>query len=390
MEREIVAAVARRPGAPFSLERLVLDGPWPDEVLVRIEGAGVCHTDLVAKDTDFPPALPAVLGHEGAGVVEAVGGDVEAIRSGERVILSFASCGICRECVRGTPGYCDAAAALNYAGARLDGGRALRGPRGQVASHFFGQSCFATHAVVTPSNIVPAPDDAPLALLGPFGCSIQTGAGTVLNVFRAEEGDSILIAGAGAVGLSAVMAARLIGCGGIIVSDPLAARRAIALELGATHVVDPASERLVEAVKAVSRRGVAFALDTTGRRNVLEDCIESLGKRGVLACVGIASRENPAFEVSIDGLLGFGRRIAGVIEGDSDPTKLIPRLLAAHRAGRFPFERLIKTYPLREINEAIADQAAGRCVKPVLLTSEEAAAMSAAKAEAGAGFSPFP
>ena len=366
-QRNVIAAVAREAGKPFSIERLVLDGPNPDEVLVKIKGVGICHTDLVVKDTRFPPSLPAVLGHEGAGVVEAVGENVADISIGDRVVLTFASCGRCHCCKGGAPAYCDSAAALNYAGARRNGESALSDRESPLASHFFGQSSFATHAVVYARNIVKAPADAPLALLGPFGCSIQTGAGTVLNVLKPPADASILITGAGAVGLSAVMAAALAGCAPIIVSDPMHARRASALDFGATHIHDPNEAPLRETVKSIAPGGVNFAIDTTGRREVLETGVDALSKRGVLASVGIAPDENPRFEISINRLLSFGRRIIGVIEGDSDPKQLIPTLLDHHRAGRFPFEKMIATYPLENINDAVRDQAVGRCIKPVLL-----------------------
>ncbi len=372
-QQNVIAAVARKAKGPFSIESLILSGPSPDEVLVKIEGVGLCHTDLVVKDSAFPPALPAVLGHEGAGVVEAVGENIDDVKVGDRVILSFASCGACSACRDHTPGYCDQAAALNYAGARLNGKSALGGEQGAVASHFFGQSSFATHAVVYANNIVKAPDDAPLALLGPFGCSIQTGAGTVLNVMRPPAGAAILIAGAGAVGLSAVMAAALAGCAPIIVSDPMHERRTAAIDFGATHSHDPNEAPLREAVTSFAKGGVNFAIDTTGRREVIEAGVDALSKRGVLACLGIAPDEAPTFDVPINHLMGYGRRIVGVIEGDSDPRQLIPMLLDHYRAGRFPFDKMIKTYSLENINEAVRDQAAGRCVKPVLLPPSDLA-----------------
>ncbi len=369
-QRQITAAVAREPDGPFTIEELTLDGPAPDEVLVKITATGVCHTDLTIKETAFPPALPAVLGHEGAGVIAAVGDAAQAMRpdlaAGQPVILSFASCGRCRYCDDGEPAYCDNGPALNYAGGRANGQSALHDASGSIASHFFGQSTFASYACVYPRNIVRAPDDAPLEYLGPMGCAVQTGAGAVINALKAQEGRAMLVAGAGAVGLSAVLAAALQGCDPIIISDPLPQRRALALELGATHALDPADARLDKAVHGIIKRGVDYALDTTGRRDVLGPSVNALGKRGVLASVGIAPESTPTFEVKTTSLMAYGRRIIGVIEGDSDPQTLIPALLNHHLDGRFPFDELITFYPLEAINDAVADQAAGRCVKPVL------------------------
>lgn len=366
-ERHVTAAVARQPGKPFSIETLRLSGPAPDEVLVKIKGVGICHTDLVIRDTGLPPSLPAVLGHEGAGVVEEAGTAVTTVRKGDAVVLSFASCGACRSCGEGYPGYCDEAGALNYAGARRNGASALRDDRGPIASHFFGQSSFASYAVAYERNLVPVPESAPLPLLGPFGCGIQTGAGTVLNVFRPNAGAALLVTGGGAVGLSAVMAAQIAGCTTIVVSDPLPQRRALALELGATNVHDPGAEPLRKRIKSIVPEGIDYALDTTGRPAVMEDAFKALAKRGVLASVGIASENDPALNIPINMLMSAGKRVVGVIEGDTVPSQFIPELLKHHRAGNFPFEKMVTAYPFHAINDAVEDQISGRCVKPVLL-----------------------
>ncbi|MEM1103236.1 MAG: NAD(P)-dependent alcohol dehydrogenase [Pseudomonadota bacterium] len=370
-QRRVTAAVARNPGAPFSIEGLFLNGPAPNEVLIRIAATGLCHTDLTVKDAPIPPALPAVLGHEGAGIVEAIGPaaqeEAPELKIGDRVVLSFASCGVCPSCHASEPGYCNDGAQLNYAGRRADGECALHDGAIPIASHFFGQSSFATYACVYPRNIIPAPSHVPIELLGPFGCSILTGAGTVMKALDAQPGSSLLITGGGAVGLSAVMAGKLRDCATIIVSDPIAARRAMAKDLGATHVHNPEDGPLRDAVYGITQRGVDRALDTTGRPDVLEACANVLAKRGALASLGIASGKAQAFQVKINALMSLGRRVMGVIEGDSDPQELIPLLLEHHRRGAFPFEKLITNYPLEEINQAVADQAAGLCVKPVLV-----------------------
>jgi aryl-alcohol dehydrogenase len=321
----------------------------------------------VVKDSDLPPSLPAVLGHEGAGIVEKMGAAVTKVRQGDPVVLSFASCGACRFCGDGYPGYCDKAGQLNYAGARHNGESALRDAAGPIASHFFGQSSFATYVVADESCIVPVPAGAPLELLGPFGCSIQTGAGTVLNVFQPDDGASILVAGCGAVGLSAVMAARIAGCRVIVASDPMPERRNLALELGASHAHDPKYDSLRDVINTHAPGGVEFAFDTTGRPAVMQAAIKALAKRGVLASVGIASPEEPTLGISINGLMSGGRRIIGVIEGDSTPSEFIPELIRLHLDGNFPFEKMVSTYPFADINQAIDDQKNGRCVKPVLL-----------------------
>lgn len=368
--RSIVAAVARRPRAPFTIEDLTLSGPAPNEVLVRIAGVGICHTDLVVRDSNFPPALPAVLGHEGSGIVEETGTAVRGLKRGDRVILSYGYCGACRHCSHKHPGYCDEAGALNYSGQRESGPSALHDQSGPIAGHFFGQSSFASHVVTQPRNVTLATSSAPIAMLGPFGCSLQTGAGTVFNALDPTPGSAMLITGAGAVGLAAVMAAAATDCDPIIVSDPLPERRAIATELGATHTLDPIDGPLLQQVRDVSPHGVEQAVDTTGLSSVMRGALGALSKRGTLAAVGIAPGSDPSLEVSINHMMTSGHRIIGVVEGDGVPQEFIPRLLELHDAGRFPFEKLMTPYPFERINEAISEQAAGLCVKPVLVFND--------------------
>jgi aryl-alcohol dehydrogenase len=210
---DVTAAVVRQAGGPFVVETLTLDQLRPDEVLVKIVGTGLCHTDLVVRDQVLPTPLPAVLGHEGAGVVQAVGAQVTGLAPGDHVVLGFAACRECAQCRGGAPAYCEQFALLNFGGCRADGSTCLHDGAGQVSSHFFGQSSFATHAVVAARNVVKVDGDVPLALLGPLGCGIMTGAGTVFHALDLHEGESLLVIGGGPVGLSAVMAAKVRGLG---------------------------------------------------------------------------------------------------------------------------------------------------------------------------------
>src|SRR5580693_4370229 len=210
---DAMAAVVREKGGRFALERVCLDEPRPDEVLVRIRGVGMCHTDLVARDQYFPVPLPAVLGHEGAGVVEAVGSAVTKVAPGDHVVLSFASCGACANCRQGAYAYCDDLYGRNFSGARPDGSRTCCDADGhRIGGSFFSQSSFATRALATERNVVKIPSDVPVELMGPLGCGIQTGAGAVMNALRPKAGESIAIFGAGSVGMAAALAARVVGC----------------------------------------------------------------------------------------------------------------------------------------------------------------------------------
>lgn len=366
---EGIAAVARVPNADFSIENVTVSSPRADEVLVRIAGVGLCHTDLIFRDQFVPYPLPAVLGHEGAGTIEAIGEAVEGLAVGDKVVLGFSSCGTCPRCDEGLPSYCRTFVPLNYAGARLDdGSSALSIGQEKISSHFFGQSSFGSHAIVRQRNVVKVTEaSAPLELLGPLGCGFQTGAGGVMRSLACPAGSTIAIFGGGPVGLAAVMGAVIQGCTTIILVEPIVARRDIAQSLGATHVVDPASGDLTEAMRAILPDGLDFAFDTTGNVGVIEAGIASLGSHGAIGLVGVPKQADATVPINIAQLMTFGLRLIGIIEGDSDPQSFIPELLAHHATGRFPFDRLIRTFPLSEINTAIAAQARGECVKAVLI-----------------------
>ena len=364
---QITAAVARAPGADFTLEAVELDDPRPDEILVRIAAVGVCHTDLVAREGAMPFALPAVLGHEGAGEVEKVGAAVTKVAPGDRVAITFRSCGQCERCASGDPAYCYSMPALNYIGMRPDGSKSLRQGDQAVSSNFFGQSSFATYALAYERNVLKLPADIPFTIAAPLGCGVQTGAGGVMLALACPRGSSLLITGGGAVGLAAVMGAAIQGCGQIIVVEPHAARRALAMELGASHVIDPAaSPDLAVAVRAIAPHGVDYAFDTTGRPDTLTAIMGALAPKGVLGIVGIPPAGTP-MPGDLGTVLTFGQTVRGIIEGDSDPDAFIPVLIEHWRAGRLPLEKLVQAFPFAEVNAAIAAQHHGDCVKVVLI-----------------------
>ena len=368
---KVTAAVARAAGADFTLETVELDAPRADEILVRIAAVGVCHTDLVAREGAMPFSLPAVLGHEGAGVVERVGAGVTKVVAGDRVAITFRSCGDCARCKAGDAAYCYTMPMLNYIGMRPDGTKALSLNGEPVSSNFFGQSSLATFALAYERNVVKLPADLPFPLAAPLGCGVQTGAGGVILALGAPAGSSILITGGGAVGLSAVMGAAIQNCATIIVLEPHTPRRALALELGATHVIDPvASPDLAAAVRAIAPHGVDYAFDTTGRPEILSAVMACLAPKGVFGIVGIPPAGTP-MPGDLGSVLTFGQTVRGIIEGDSDPDGFIPEMIAHWRAGRLPLEKLVKTFPFADINSAIAAQHHGDCVKVVLTLAED-------------------
>ena len=346
----IHAALARN-GGPFRIEPVELDPPRPGELLVRIAASGICHTDL--EFTGDGRGAPLILGHEGAGIVEQVGARVRGFRPGDPVVLSYQSCGRCGACRRGEPTRCDQFWELNFEGQRADGTNAYHGARG----HFFGQSSFATHCLATPRNAVKVPKTLPLELLAPLGCGLQTGAGTILNALRVRRGSSVAVLGAGAVGLAAVMAARIAGAGVIIAVDLKRPRLRLARELGATHAL-VSSPRLVAAIRKIVPGGVDYALEITGSDDVFEAAVDSLAPRGALAMIA-----TPAAGFS---RLQPGQRMLEIIQGGCVPQRFIPRMIRYYQAGKFPFDRLIRYYPFRDINRAVAASGSARVIKPVL------------------------
>jgi aryl-alcohol dehydrogenase len=355
----IQAAVLRTKGGLLTIEPLELEGPRDDEVLVRIVATGICHTDINICDDWDGAADPVVLGHEGAGVVEQVGKSVKGVRRGDQVVLSYQSCGRCRPCRSGHPPECERFYEANFGFRRLDGSNALH--RSGVGGHFFGQSSFATHALATARNLVKIPKNLGLELLAPLGCGLQTGAGTVMNSLKVPTGASIAIFGTGAVGLAAVMAARIVGADPIIGVDINPVRLELALELGATHVIDNRHEAIASRISAITGGGVDYVLEITGNPRMHQLATAMLNPRGTVALLTGAR--------GTDSLPG-GRKTLEIIQGDAVPQRFIPKLIALYRAGQFPFDRLVKFYAFSEINQAIADAKRGETIKPVLRISQ--------------------
>jgi aryl-alcohol dehydrogenase len=361
------AAVCRGHGELFELEDLVVGDPRPDEVLVRFTAAGLCHTDLEVAAGRMPTPLPVVAGHEGAGVIEAVGPDISGLGVGDRVVASFSFCGTCRNCLSGLPAYCPSHFALNFGAQRADGSTGLCDAGGQpVRDHFFGQSSFAAYGLCRPSSLIKiAESDLPDHLLAPLGCGAITGAGAVWNVLNVAPATTVAVFGAGAVGLSAVIAAAAAGAARIIVIDVHRGRLGLASRLGATDVCDAASTDAVELIRELTGgRGVEFSVESSGVPAVMSQAVAALAPLGRAAILGVA----PGAELRTDAFtLLEGRSITGSIVGHQAPAVLIARILALHEQGRFPLEAMVATYPLEEISKAVDDVRSGTVVKAVLL-----------------------
>ncbi|MBZ8176657.1 alcohol dehydrogenase catalytic domain-containing protein [Corynebacterium poyangense] len=370
---KIDAYVVEEINATLVRETLTIDDPGPGEVLVKVVATGVCHTDLNTQSGDMPLPLPGVLGHEGSGVVEAVGAGVTEVKPGDHVIMGWPYCGTCRNCVRGEHRYCLNIGAELLAGVRLHGPDAgssayTRTDGTALSGHFFGQSSFATYSLTRANAVVKVDKDIDLVLLGPLACGITTGAGAVFNTAQPGPNESVVIIGAGAVGLAAVMAACNTPAATIIAMDLQDSRLELARELGATHTVNTREKNIVEAVAEICGGPADYVLDCTGSIKVIEQAADTVGLMGTLILVGGAPAEA---RFSLDHMRTlFGKTVVGTLGGSSNSRTLIPGLIKLYRQGRFPFDKLITTYSFDELELAIHDVHEGGTIKAVLRIDE--------------------
>jgi aryl-alcohol dehydrogenase len=360
----ITAAISRDgQGSPI-LEHADLAEPRAGEILVRLGATGICHTDVrTHKGGGWNTPKPIVLGHEGAGVVESVGEGVLHLQPGDHVVLSGSSCGLCPSCLDRHPSYCREVIPRSFGGQRMDGTSALSQDGHKLHGHFFGQSSFATFAVVEARSAVRIAKDVPFEVAAPLGCGVITGAGAVFYSFALRPGQSIVVFGAGGVGLSAIMAARLAGATQIFAVDPQPERRRLAEDLGATASFDPDAGDVASAIAAAAPEGVDCSFITTLALPIFEAAIAVLGMRG--RAIFVTSPTEP-LRLDLRTLLAGGKSLRGVIGGDADPHVAIPMMIEYWRQGRLPIDRLINCYPFERIGEAFADCGKGAVIKPVL------------------------
>jgi aryl-alcohol dehydrogenase len=356
-------ALVESPGQPFTLAEVELEGPRADEVRVRIVATGLCHSDVTIRNMLPAEMFPNVFGHEGAGVVEEVGADVSGIEVGDHVVLSLRSCRTCAQCSAGYYGFCEQGLFINYMGMRMDGSTTYTRDGAGVFGSFFGQSSFSQHAIAYADNCIVVDKGLDLARLGPYGCGFQTGVGTMLNVADPTADQSVVVFGAGSVGLAALAAGRTTGATMVAV-DPLASRREIAASYGAL-VIDPTDlgeVTVVDRVKELTGGGATYAIDTTAIPEVVKSAQHALAVRGTLIAIGLGAEE---YAIDAVDLLQNGKTVRSSLEGDADPLEFIPRMLAM--ADELDLDRLITPYPFDQINQAIEDSASGKVVKPVLV-----------------------
>ena len=347
---------------PLSLERVDVPAPRRGEVLVKIERASLCHSDLSVIDGSRIRPLPMALGHEAAGTIAEVGSGVTDVRVGDRVVLVFVpSCGECRACNHGRPALCHRGAIANAAGDLLHGDAVLRTGAGDRLNHHLGVSAFSEYAVVARESVVVVDDDVPFDVAAMFGCAALTGMGAVLNTARLGEGESVIVFGLGAVGLMAVMAAAQVPGTTVIAIDPLPEKQAIALRCGAHVAGSP--EQAAALVAEHAGDGVDVAIEAVGSGRVMEACLGLLTRGGALVSVGLP---HPDQTITVQALqfAGAGKRLLGSYMGDSVPARDIPFYLQMWRDGKLPVELLhTDTRPLADINEGLDALAEGRVVR---------------------------
>ncbi|MEJ7159890.1 NAD(P)-dependent alcohol dehydrogenase [Staphylococcus caprae] len=350
---------------PFSYQTIVLDEPNADEVLVKVIATGVCHTDSAVIGNVMPTPKPAVLGHEGAGIVEKVGEHVTHVKEGDHVVLGFTYCGECKNCLDGNAGACENFVALNLLGRNQKNETPLHTEDGEDISQFFGQSSFSNYVTANEKNIVKVDDEVDLRYLGPLGCGFMTGSGAVFNSLQPKPGSSFIVFGVGTVGLSAIMAAKLSNCYPIIAVDIFDSRLDLAMELGATHTINSKEQDVVEKVHEINGAGVNYAFETTGVPDVILSALRSLAVKGECATVAVNDKE-VSLNVTND-IMRNALTLKGVLEGDAMPQLLIPELVQFFKRGQYPMDKMVKFYQPDEIGQAFEDSRTGNTIKPIVV-----------------------
>jgi aryl-alcohol dehydrogenase len=362
---KITAAVVREKGGAFGIEELDLCDPRADELLVEVVASGMCATDLHGRDAFYPTKFPKVFGHEGAGIVRAVGSDVSKFKPGDHVVMAYPWCGECQNCKTQRQTYCLHAFDLKMNGTRADGSTLHSKDGEPVYSAFFQQSSFGNFTIANERFGVKVRNDVPLTSVSALACGGQTGAGAVFNVMKPKPGDSFVVFGVGAVGLSGLMSAKISGCDPIIAVDVHEHRLKLARELGATHTINHTGRTdVVDEIRKITGLGARYTLETSAIPSVFREAVDALMPAGTCVLLGSARKGTEAtFETPF---LQNGRTVRGVIQGDSIPQEFIPQLVDHIAAGRFPVERMITFYDLAEINRAAVESASGATIKPVL------------------------
>jgi S-(hydroxymethyl)glutathione dehydrogenase/alcohol dehydrogenase len=363
---QIRAAILWEQGQPLSVEAAELDAPGPDEVLVEIKAAGVCHSDLHPARGDWPMKMPVILGHEGAGIVREVGSGVTTVRTGEHVVLCWApACGVCPPCREGRAVLCDRVEKVTYRN-KLPSGAARLHARGKDVAPFLGTACFSDWVVVPAEGVIAVPDDVPLQALATLGCAVLTGVGAVTNAARVPAGARVAVIGAGGVGLNVVQGAAIAGCDQIIAIDVRPAPLMLARQFGATDTVEAASDVPAAVRDLTQGRGADFVFDTVGTPGTLTSALVSARKGGTVVLTGLSRGDSQA-AFSLFPFVMQEKRLIGSVYGSGQPREDIPRLIQLFRDGKLKLQELVaRTYTLDGVNDALNALAASDGARGVI------------------------
>ena len=364
---KINAAILWEQGQPLSVEPAELEEPHSGEILVEVKAAGVCHSDLHPARGDWRTRTPLVLGHEGAGIVRAVGENVSRVKIGDHVVFCWEpACGVCPPCLQGRPVLCDRLDRTTYRNRLPGGGTRLRARENDIA-HFNGTACFADFVVVAEEGAVPVPQSVPFTALATLGCAVITGIGAVLNAAQATSADRIAVIGAGGVGLNVVQGARIASCEKIIAIDMREKPLELARAFGATDVVDGSREDVVKIVRELTGgRGADYVFDTVGVPATIEQSLNLVRKGGTIILTGL-SRTDAVASVPLFPFVMQEKRLVGSLYGSGQPLKDIPRLIQLYDEGKLKLDELaVRTYKLDQINEALEALASGEGARGVI------------------------
>ena len=361
------AAVLFRPESPLEVVEIDVEPPRAGEALVEMAAGGVCHSDLHVMRGELVAPLPAVLGHEGSGVVADVGPGVTCVSPGDHVIpLWRLSCGACRFCTGGRPALCHAGTAVRNTGLLPDGTTRFSF-EGQPIKYYAGVSTFSRYSVIPEKALLKIPSDLPLDVAALLGCAVVTGFGAVANAAKVKPGDTVAVLGAGGVGLNVVQAAVLAGAATVVAVDLHESKLAEATRFGATHAVNASESEPVAAIREITRgAGVDFAFDVVGAPRVTRQAYDALARRGTLVVVGIAPAGQEV-ALPMTSLMYEERTVTGSLYGSGNPATDILQLIDLYRAGKLKLDELLtRTYPLGQVNEAYQALERGEVIRSVV------------------------
>jgi len=359
-------AILWETGAPLSVEEAELEAPHASEVLVEMKAAGVCHSDLHPARGDWPMRPPLALGHEGAGIVRELGENVSRVKVGDHVVLCWAPpCGACPPCLAGHPVLCDRLEKTTFRNRMPAGGTRLRA-REKDIFHLNSTACFADFAVISEDGAIPVPSDVPFEALATLGCAVVTGVGAVMNAAQVEPGSSVVIIGAGGVGLNVIQAAKIAECEKIIAIDRHQKPIELAREFGATHVLESSDDNAKQVRELTNERGSDYVFDTIGADETISAALKFARKGGTVVVTGLFRTDGQATIATFPFVL-HEKRLIGSLYGSGQPLKDIPKLVELYQRRKLKLDEIVtRTYRLVEVNDALRALAAGEGARGII------------------------